>query len=58
MTPAPENSSGAGVFVVGTEGSDPSVPPFMERKIGTSFHYQYFLFHNTNEVTRIHVLKG
>ena len=23
MTPAPENSSGAGVFVVGTEGSDP-----------------------------------
>ena len=26
MTPAPENSSGAGVFVVGTEGSDPCVP--------------------------------
>lgn len=26
MTPASENSSGAGVFVVGTEGSDPGVP--------------------------------
>ena len=26
MTPAPENSSGVGVFVVGTEGSGPGVP--------------------------------
>ena len=26
MTPAPEISSGVGVFVVGTEGSDPCVP--------------------------------
>ena len=26
MTPAQENSSGAGVFVIGTEGSGPCVP--------------------------------
>lgn len=31
MTPAPENSSGAGVFVVGTEGTEGSGPCVPEK---------------------------
>lgn len=43
MTPASENYSGAGVFVVGTEGSDPSVPQHI---MLFSYDITPYSFHN------------
>lgn len=38
MTPTSENSSGAGVFVVGTEGSGPCVPDINMCCIDLHYH--------------------